>query len=109
MVMGYLSYIMIGLTIAAIVLFLTWYFLRSKKNNRVIHSGSKGKKNEFVGIMPRFWKPMGVQEINKKLDLIEVAKIDGYQNYPSADSTALVETETEIIGTVRRRSVSLFI
>ena len=31
MVMGYLSYIMIGLTIVAIVLFLTWYFLKSKK------------------------------------------------------------------------------
>ncbi len=103
MVMGYLSYIMIGLTIAAIVLFLTWYFLKSKKNDRVIHSGSKGKKNEFVGIMPRFWKPIGVQEIKKKLDLIEVAKIDGYQNYPSPDSTALVETETEIISTVREQ------
>ena len=63
MVMGYLSYIMIGLTIVAIVLFLTWYFLKSKKNDRVIHSGSKGKKNEFVGICLDFGSQWGFRKL----------------------------------------------
>ena len=41
--------------------------------------------------MPRFWKPMSIQEINKKLDPEKKAKIDGNQNKPSADATALVK------------------
>ena len=53
--------------------------------------------------MPRYWKPISVQQINKMVDPVRIAKIDGHQNYPAPDRTTLVETEVSIISTVREQ------
>ncbi len=91
--MGIVNFVILALTLLVIVLFLVWYF---KTSPRHLVSRSMSK-NDLVGIVPRFWKPLDVGIINVEINPIEKGQIDGKQNHPPSERTTYVKTEDRVI------------
>ena len=88
-----LGYIMILITAIAVILLYLWH-LKTRDPNQLI-SPTMGK-NDLVGIVPRYWKPIEISTINAELKPVEKGQIDGNQNFPPSERTSLAKTEEKI-------------
>jgi hypothetical protein len=91
--MQIVDYVILAVTLLVVALFLVWYF-RTREVQKSY--GPTMSKNELVGVVPRYWKPIAIGTINKEINPIEKGQIDGNQNFPPSERSSLSKTEEKI-------------